>query len=337
MSARDLIDGEADLDQDDEENESYDEETGEVRRKRNGSLGSNEANGNMEDSSEEEDEDDDEEAARQVREGFIVEDEEEPEERERRKQERRKRRREEREEEEQGLDEEDLDLIGEAHPELERRSPAETKFKRLKRGHKGDREDQPRGLQDIFDDEEEEELRRPGRRNAEDEFADFIEEDFEDERPDQDEDDDDNEIRRKPVRSILDAKATTDLDEAALEDMNEAFGTGNEYDWALELQDRDEAGDEADADPESALSKGIELKDVFEPSQLQDKMLTDEDNFIRMTDQPERFQIARKPYSNLELTDRELEEESYWIARLMLPNKRFEGELQAAFLKAICI
>lgn len=48
-----------------------------------------------------------------MREGFIVEDDEDDEERARRRQERKKRRREEREEEEAGLDEEDLDLIGE--------------------------------------------------------------------------------------------------------------------------------------------------------------------------------------------------------------------------------
>ena len=60
-----------------------------------------------------------------MREGFIVEDEEEPEERARRRQERKKRRREEREEEEAGLDEEDLDLIGEALPDNEKRVTSE--------------------------------------------------------------------------------------------------------------------------------------------------------------------------------------------------------------------
>lgn len=50
-----------------------------------------------------------------------MEDEEEPEERARRRQERKKRRREERDEEEAGLDEEDLDLIGEANSDVERR------------------------------------------------------------------------------------------------------------------------------------------------------------------------------------------------------------------------
>ena len=54
-----------------------------------------------------------------------MEDDEEPEERARRRQERKKRRREEREEEEAGLDEEDLDLIGEAHPEYEQRATSE--------------------------------------------------------------------------------------------------------------------------------------------------------------------------------------------------------------------
>ena len=60
-----------------------------------------------------------------MREGFIVDEEEEPEERARRRHERKKRRREEREEEEAGLDEEDLDLIGEALPESERRATSE--------------------------------------------------------------------------------------------------------------------------------------------------------------------------------------------------------------------
>ena len=58
MNARDLIVGEADVD-DESAEESFDEETGEVRRKINGT------NGHVDDSSEEESEDD-EEAARLV-------------------------------------------------------------------------------------------------------------------------------------------------------------------------------------------------------------------------------------------------------------------------------
>lgn len=193
---------------------------------------------------------------------------------------------------------------------------------------------------DIFDDDEDEDARgatRPQGRSLEDEFADFIEEDFEDDDRRGEEDDDDNEIRRKPIRDILNVKDASGLDEAALEDMKEVFGNGFEYDWALELQEAEDNNDQTVQDPDDpdTIIKGIELKDVFEPSQLADKMLTDEDNQIRMTDQPERFQLARKPYRDLELTDAELNEESFWIARLMLPKKRFNEELQEAFHKSV--
>ena len=59
---RDLIVGEAELD-DESGEESYDEETGEVRRHGGRNNG---VNGHMQDSSEEEEDDDDEEAQRQV-------------------------------------------------------------------------------------------------------------------------------------------------------------------------------------------------------------------------------------------------------------------------------
>lgn len=62
MSALDLIRGEAELDEE-EADESFDEETGEVRRK---SSGLPRANHGLEDSSEEEEDDEDEEAAREV-------------------------------------------------------------------------------------------------------------------------------------------------------------------------------------------------------------------------------------------------------------------------------
>lgn len=66
----------------------------------------------------------------QIREGFIVDEDEEDEaedsdERERRR--RKKRRRAEREQEE-ALDEEDLDLIGEANPEFQRREQTQVCF-----------------------------------------------------------------------------------------------------------------------------------------------------------------------------------------------------------------
>lgn len=66
MDARDLIEGEAEL-EDEEAEESYDEGTGDriggIKERANGAA--------MEDSSEEEEDDDDEEAARAVRQFFF--------------------------------------------------------------------------------------------------------------------------------------------------------------------------------------------------------------------------------------------------------------------------
>lgn len=59
MSMRDLIEGEVEVD-DEENDDSFDEETGEVRPRKSTQ------NGHIDDSSEEEDDDDDEEAARAV-------------------------------------------------------------------------------------------------------------------------------------------------------------------------------------------------------------------------------------------------------------------------------
>ena len=132
-------------------------------------------------------------------------------------------------------------------------------------------------------------------------------------------------------------KDAAGLDEIALEDMKEAFGTGFEYDWALELQDQEEQTEQRPVDPDDpdTILKGIELKDVFEPSQLVDRMLTDEDNLIRATDQPERFQLARSPYKDLELTEEEFKEESSWISDLMLPKKSLDPDLRDAFQKSV--
>lgn len=142
----------------------------------------------------------------------------------------------------------------------------------------------------------------------------------------------------RPVSTnLIGVKDAAGLDEVALEDMNQVFGNGDEYDWALQIQEQEELDEQRRPDPEDpdAVLKGIELKDVFEPSQLAEKMLTDEDNLIRSVDEPERFQIARKPYKHLILTDEQFKEESIWISNLMLPKKRLEGELREPFQKSV--
>ena len=305
MSTGDLFNLDADVGSDDDE--SFDEETGEVRTKRNGEAGSH-----IDDSSEEDDDEDDEAAAQAVRDGFIVDEDDDEEESRRKKREKRKRRREEREEE--ALDAEDLDLIGVPT------APEQSKFKRLKRGHRDDgASKKARGVTDIFADEAEDEDEAAV---GEGEFDDFIEQD---EFPEDQEDQDDQEVSRdtRKVLAGIQGLNTAGLDEAALEDLRAAFGDGTEYDWALEEQDKMDA---TEIDPENPL----ELKDVFEPSQLADKLLTDEDNQIRDTDVPERFQLARRQFSSDTLSLEEQiacrAEEAKFISNAMFGSRCCEPE-----------
>ena len=106
----------------------------------------------------------------------------------------------------------------------------------------------------------------------------------------------------------------TGLDEAALEDLQLAFGDGTDYDFALDAE-------MAAEEQEAQRDKHLDLKDVFEPSQLAERMLTEEDNNIRHTDEPERFQLVRKPYRHVVLTDEQFREEAIWISELMLPKR----------------
>jgi len=308
---------------DEEDEEELDEETGEPTSRPNGAH----RDRDMGDSSEEEEEDDEEEAAK-IAAGFIDDEDEEDEDarRERRRQ-KKKRRRDEREEE--GLDEEDLELIG----IKSQREEAEPKFKRLKRGPR-EVEDRVRDVNDIFaeEDEEDEIDRRPGRldrRGVQDEFEGFIEDDvFSDEEGQQAREDE--EVARPRRRGIADLGLAADagLDEQAMEDFREAFGDGTDYDFALAAED------EADEE-EQEREKHLDLKDVFEPSQLAEKLLTDEDNAIRNADEPERHQLARKPYKHINLSAADFREESAWIAKVLRAKKSIQPDLQEPFQRAV--
>jgi transcription elongation factor SPT6 len=172
---------------------------------------------------------------------------------------------------------------------------------------------------------------RPDRRGLQDEFEGFIEEDvFSDE--EQERMQEDKDVARPSRGPIGIAGAlTSGVDEATIDDMQMAFGDGTDYDFAL---DAEEAAEEQEAEQD----KHLDLKDVFEPSQLAERMLTEEDNVIRHTDEPERFQIARKPYKHVILTDEQFKEEAVWISELMLPkrgNLWKRSELHEPFRRAV--
>ncbi|KAK5115322.1 hypothetical protein LTR62_001522 [Meristemomyces frigidus] len=320
-----------------DEDEEFDEETGEPI---NGVRKARTQNGDLNDSSEEEEEDDEEEA-RRIREGFIVDEDEEDEEAKQRRREKRKRRREEKGEEEEQLDQDDLELIGIKAPEDERVQGEPNKFKRLKRGHREERAaSETRGVEDIFSDDEEGADGAAARSRTfgypGDDLDDFIEDD---EFPDEERGmlDEDAGIRAPKRAGYAELQNLKDsgLSEAAMEDMRVAFGDGDEFGWALD-QERKFNEDAMDADNE----KTYELKDVFEPSQLAEKMLTDADNVIRSTDVPERFQELRKPYRDLsELSEDEREaremEEATWITSIIWPRRRMDPRLKEPFEKAV--
>ncbi|KAJ4326269.1 Transcription elongation factor spt6 [Neodidymelliopsis sp. IMI 364377] len=314
MSTNDFFDNMAAVGSDEEDDEDFDEENGATRTKK-----LNGANG-IDDSSEEEDEDDDELLAKEGA-GFIADEEEEDEEDARRERRRRKKRK--NREAEEGLDDDDLDLIGVERPEREDES--QPKYKRLKRGHKEKRKS--RGIDDIFSDEEMNEDIDEPRRAGMGEFDDFIEEDqFEDEI------EDDRDVTQPGINLITQGLQAAGLDEGAEEDYRAAFGDGTDYDWALEMQ-------EAEEEEQAGEGRELQLKDVFEPSQLQERMLTDEDNVIRETDVPERLQLARRPFRELELTPEDmqlrLEEEASWISKLLWPKKGLPNYFHQPFQSAV--
>lgn len=312
MATKDFFDTVADVGSDEEEeDEDFDGETGEARpKKTNGTNG-------LDDSSEEEDEDDDE-RLREEGAGFIADEDEEEEEEARRRRRRKKRKNREADE---ALDDEDLDLIG---VEVERPEETQSRFKRLKRGHK--ERVKSRGIDDIFsDDELNEDLDEP--RRLGDEFDGFIEDDqFEDEI------EDDRDVTQPGISLITQGLQAAGLDEGAEEDYRAAFGDGTDYDWALEMQ-------EAEAEEQAGEGRELQLKDVFEPSQLQERMLTDEDNVIRETDIPERLQLARKPFKPLELTEEDMQlrlsEEASWISNMLWPKKGLPSYFQQPFQRAV--
>ncbi|KAF7715618.1 Uncharacterized protein PECH_000969 [Penicillium ucsense] len=328
MSLRDLVDGEAALD--DEENDEevsgdYDEEA------RDGPSTARHYNDSSE---EDEDEDDDEDAARAVREGFIVDEDEEIEERSRRRSEKKRPRA----REEEHLDEEDLELIGEVVPGLARgaSSDQQSKFKRLKRGRDRDTHRGPsQGIDEMFDSDEDEEVtaqygrpsHRGGRRH--DEMDDFIEEDtFSDEEMQRERDD--LEVAAPPRATMpgLAAAEVAGLDENAMEDLRAAFGDGEDYRFALDIEEQE---DEEKQDHD----RNLDLKDVFEPSELEKWRLTDYDHMVRLHDEPERHQISREPYAHVVLTEDQFREEAVWVAQMMLLKKRIEPDLREPFQRAV--
>lgn len=284
----------------------------------------------MEDLSEEDDDDDDEEAMQKVRDGFIVDDDEEEVERKRRK---KHKRRKERVDDDDALDADDLELLLE---NLGERSRKQLKFRRLKRAQGGDDDGNRLAatlkLSGLFSDDEGEEGGDQGiedNRNMIDEFEDFIEED---------EFSDDDERKRakvarvkKPKKLSLDTSKLSNVDRESLQQLFEVFGNGAEYEWALDAQEME------DENREAASGEPTTLDEVFEHLELKERMLTEEDNLVRIIDIPERYQKYRANLNYIDLDQDVLDREKSWVAEIMYMEKlgMFTGDLEVHFKNAV--
>ena len=61
-------------------------------------------------------------------------------------------------------------------------------------------------------------------------------------------------------------------------EIDEVFGDGTDYDWALDITPPDQ-------------DKEVKLSDLYEPAEIASRMLTDADQVVRLKDVPERFQV----------------------------------------------
>lgn len=112
-----------------------------------------------------------------------------------------------------------------------------------------------------------------------------------------------------PGRAGIDAEAWAEL--------NDVFGDGSEYAFALKLDDDDDEQEEGNL---SSRKKRAEFKDIFEPAAIKARMMTDEDDRIKRADFPERFQAALPGEEGLQLLERmltseELDECTQWVSR----------------------
>ncbi|KAF8964059.1 transcription elongation factor SPT6 [Flammula alnicola] len=275
---------------------------------------------------------DDEEEARRIREGFIVDEDEEEEEEEvpRKRRKRRKRHH----HEEETLEEDDLELLeentGGAFKRKSRltRLPSSSKRQAIIESSEDDldNEEELREVPDIrkiWDDD------RRGDEDDED-MSDFIDDSDEDEggvamneeaREARRQEKRQEQLRRKRARVRPELAG---IDANAWDEIHDVFGDGHEYDWAL-------AGDDEADYEEEQIKPDMKYQDVFEPSEIRKRMLTDDDDLIRGQDIPERMQLATSSLSgsstlslHTQLTEEDLGGAAMWVTQRISTSKNKE-------------
>ncbi|KAJ1942939.1 Transcription elongation factor spt6, partial [Linderina macrospora] len=95
------------------------------------------------------------------------------------------------------------------------------------------------------------------------------------------------------------------IDDDTWAELQDIFGDGEEYAFAM---------DSTNGERNRYREKGLD--EVFEPAELEAKMMTQRDEDIRSTDVPERMQMRATGSDSLRtLTEEEIEEETTWVVR----------------------
>lgn len=226
------------------------------------------------------------------------------------------------------LEDDDFDLIEENLGVKVKRQ----KFRRVKKMSDDEDEEEDAGkeehekeaiAEEIFQDGEDEDRHDSGDQPV---IAADEDEEEEDEESDIDDfivDDDGQPLKKPKWRKKLPGYA-----DAALQEAQEIFGVDFDYDEfekyneddeemeEYEYEDEEAEGETTRVRPKKTAKKRVSRRSIFEiyePSELESSHLTDQDNEIRTTDLPERFQLRTIPIKSAE--DDELEEEADWIYR----------------------
>jgi len=313
-----------------------------------------EETGFQQDSSDEDEEDDPEEE-RKIREGFIVdEDEDEDEEQERRRRRRKSKKRKQAAEEED-LDEDDLDLLAENTGQSQHRfkrfrqaaasPPPDNGLEHI--FDDDDDEDLPSAaaITSRLTAQSAQKRQAAARAAAaeEDDMDDFIEDDFSEDSGEEQDDEDrerrqaerrEERRRQKAAGGGAAVHTRAGIDKEAWDELFDIFGDGQEYADYLPRKREDGGEDEEeeeseyedyldeDGEPQQrrVQKKQVALKDIFEPAQIEARMLTDADERIKSTDIPERMQAALPGVNGMkllsyELSDPELSDAAFWLFR----------------------
>jgi transcription elongation factor SPT6 len=291
------------------------------------------------DDSSEEGDDEDPEEFRKVAEGFIV-DEDEEEEDEEEEEAPRKHRKKRRKRQEETLEEDDLDLLEENTGGAFKRKNRLTRLR-----HRHDSESPPAAssskrhqvIESSDDDLDNDDLPEVpdigkiwddgGGVEDDEDMSDFIDYSDEEEggvamneetREARRQEKRQEQIRRKRARVRPELAG---IDANAWDELHDAFGDGHEYDWALVGEDDMEYEEEM-------VKTDMRYQDVFEPSEIRKRMLTEDDDLIRGQDIPERMQLAVSSLmesSNLslhvQLTQEDIGGAAMWVTQRISDQK----------------